>query len=156
MKKNLIAVVSTLLLAACGTNESNTTLTGSTLASPTASNSAEIAPDALVRNLEVLPTNSGINPDAFAFVVKGWVKIGNNSCAAAGLQAKFEVTKVNREIHVRPIISGTPTSKYCTLQLMPVSKHIQIAINGLRDNVDSFVVHNVDKAGNNHTETVNN
>lgn len=144
MKKNIIALVSTLLLAACGSNASNSGNLESAQSRP-----VKTSVETIVTGVKFKGTNGGINPDFFATIITGSVMLGTNSCFGGGKDAKFEATQVGKEIHVRALLTSSLSNiaRICPMHYAPVFKTISITVRGDVNEIEHIVVENVEAMG---------
>lgn len=116
----------------------------------------EAGKDVVVADVDFVPTNGGINPDAFAVDVKGTIQKGSNPCAAGGVKVWLAVSVEGRAIHVRPLRDDSMTKgRICTMEYMPVVEKVTTTARGMMSDIDSIVVHNVESMGRSVEHQVN-
>lgn len=141
MQKHLLAILSTLALAACGTQSTTSGELAGGSAGPTRLYETEI------HNLVVTPTNGGINPDFFAFDIKADVTFYSSPCNRT--DAKFEVKQVGADINVRAVVEEKMplVQKICIEIAMVNNKTITTTIRGQSSKSNRIVFKNVETMG---------
>lgn len=104
---------------------------------------------AVIEQLETHPTMGGINPDYFAWVVKGRVELGFNRCDAAGRKAEIKSKKVGEDLVVYAQVktSGDEAGRVCSLQYEPVYAELETVVRGARSETGMIMILNVDRKG---------
>lgn len=141
--KNLLipSLFSVFLLSSCGVADTSSTLAH---AGETTPREASLRADFTVK-----PTNGGINPEFFAFVVQGYVMVGSNPCQARLVDhSTFEIserqTDLGTIIDVVPINHMKPIgNRACTREFNPVYKKVTAEVRGERSKVVDIKVANV-------------
>ncbi|WP_141734695.1 hypothetical protein [Oligoflexus tunisiensis] len=103
----------------------------------------------VLQNVSVEPTNGGINPDARAYVVRGQVMLGTNSCFAQGLTGKLQVEEAadgNR--HVVAYVEGQQREDLICIEIYkPVYADVSVTVRGDANLTETVFIRNVDEFG---------
>ncbi len=104
---------------------------------------------AVIEELETSRTMGGINPDYFAWVVKGRIELGFNRCDAAGRTAELKTRKIGEDLVVHAQIKKSPgeSSRICSMQFEPVFVDIEQTVRGARSATGMILILNVDRKG---------
>jgi hypothetical protein len=91
----------------------------------------------------------GINPDYFAYVVKGRVQLGFNRCDAAGRSVELKTRKIGEDLIVHAQVKKIQdeSGRICSQQMDPVYVEIEETIRGARSQTGMIVILNVDRKG---------
>ncbi|MEY4630994.1 MAG: hypothetical protein RIQ81_1114 [Pseudomonadota bacterium] len=102
---------------------------------------------AVIESLEVSPTLGGINPDAFAYVIKGLVQTGTNRCDAGGRKIEIRTKIAGQDLLVYATVTKAPQedTRVCTMEYDPVMASFEFTVRGYRSKVDQMVIVNVDR-----------
>lgn len=105
--------------------------------------------EAVLQDVVVEPTNGGINPDFRAYIVRGQVMVGSNSCFAQGLQAKLKVEKVSDGTeHVVAYVEGRQRADLICIEIFqPVYADVSVTVRGEMNLAETVFVRNVDEMG---------
>ncbi len=103
--------------------------------------------EVVITSPSATPANGGINPDAFALVIKGTVVGGSNACQAAANGITLVQKQIGHTIYVSAV-HGRRLNVMCTAEYMPVNKELSITVRGSSSAGTSIVVKNVDTLGN--------
>jgi hypothetical protein len=141
--KSILAVVGIVALTACGSASSSETsaLQGAAAGSVTS--------DAILLNASAQATNGGINPQAFAYEIKGDVLLGGNGCEAGDATAKLQVSKpLNGVVTVVAKVTATKSEpRICPRIFLPVYAHVSATVRGLRTDIRAVKIQNVNERG---------
>lgn len=108
----------------------------------------KVSTPTVVSKVVALPTNGGINPDAYAYSISGDVLLGDNDCYAGDATAKFETARKGNVIEVTAVITRSDRSNICYEIYKPVYAHIETEVRGNRLETRDVVVKNVDQMSN--------
>jgi hypothetical protein len=103
--------------------------------------------DLVVHDVQVTPGNGGINPDAFAFVVKASVMKGSNPCVAANTQVRFLQQRVGDQIQLRAVRRTIDPARRCTMEYNPKFVTLTTTVRAFASQTRSVIIKNVDERG---------
>jgi hypothetical protein len=103
--------------------------------------------DLVVHDVQVTPGNGGINPDAFAFVVKASVMKGSNPCVAANTQVRFLQQRVGDQIQLRAVRRTIDPTRRCTMEYNPKFVTLTTTVRAFASQTRSVIIKNVDERG---------
>ena len=137
---NIIALLSTLAI-------SSHAMAGGVYESPAIAKISAKA--AVISELEVNRTQGGINPDYFAYIVKGRVEIGTNNCDASGRKVNLATKQVGEDLVVFAEIkkSRNEAGRICSMEYAPVFVTVEATVRGMRSQIDQVLILNVDREG---------
>lgn len=109
----------------------------------------DIKEETVLRDVVVEPTNGGINPDFRAYIVRGQVMVGSNSCFAQGLEGKLRVEKApDGTDHVVAYVEGRQRADLICIEIfMPVYADVAVTVRGEANVVENVFIRNVDEMG---------
>jgi len=146
MSANKIAALVITLVSTLVTT-SNTAIAAGVHQSPAIEKLSEKS--AVIEELETSKTMGGINPDYFAWVIKGRVELGFNRCDAAGRTAELKIKKIGEDLVVHAQIKKSPVegTRVCSMQLDPVFIDVEQTVRGARSATGMILILNVDRHG---------
>lgn len=106
-------------------------------------------PEAVLEDVAVNVVDGGINPDAFAYVIKGSVMAGANPCMAANAKIDLVQTRLGERIVVKAVRTVLDPGAICTLEYNPTLVDVATQVRDLRTDVDAVVIKNVGELGRN-------
>lgn len=108
-----------------------------------------IKEEAVLQDVAVEPTNGGFNPDFRAYVIRGQVMVGSNSCFAQGLKAKLEVQKAadGTEEVVAYVEGRQRRNLVCIEIFQPVYADVSVTVRGEKNLAENVFIRNVDEMG---------
>jgi hypothetical protein len=108
-----------------------------------------IREEAVLQDVVVEPTNGGINPDARAYIVRGQVMLGSNSCFAQGLEGKLRVEEAaDGNQHVVAYVEGQQrVGLFCIQVFKPVYANVSVTVRGDANLAETVFIRNVDEFG---------
>jgi hypothetical protein len=105
----------------------------------------------IIKNIQVTPTNGGINPSFFALQISGKVLLGNNACEAHGITASMTSKKRNGIIFVTTyrhhVEDGIARSPRCPKNFAPVYADVMTVVRADRNEISDVIVKNVKRRG---------
>jgi hypothetical protein len=109
----------------------------------------DIKEETVLRDVVVEPTNGGINPDFRAYIVRGQVMVGSNSCFAQGLEGKLRVEKApDGTDQVVAYVEGRQRADLICIEIfMPVYADVAVTVRGEANVVENVFIRNVDEMG---------
>jgi hypothetical protein len=139
MKHFLVILATTLLLTACGAEQTSQS---------SVSASKKVESEGFFYTIEAKAVNAGINPSAFAYEISGMVMTGGNRCGAKGVTAKLKEVRVGTEIHVVPVlVKKKEAPRACTREFMPQYQSTKITVRGMASQITDVIVKNVGQIG---------
>ncbi|HYX33322.1 MAG TPA: hypothetical protein VE954_09425 [Oligoflexus sp.] len=126
-------------------------LTVSTFATVVAAAPAyrHVKEEVVLQNVAVEPTNGGINPDARAYIVRGQVMLGSNSCFAQGLKGKLRIENAaGGNKHVVAYVEGRQRANLICIEIFqPVYAEVTTTVRGDANLTETVFIRNVDEFG---------
>jgi hypothetical protein len=108
-----------------------------------------IKKEVVLQDVVVEPTNGGFNPDFRAYIIRGQVMVGSNSCFAQGLKARLEVQKVaDGTEEVVAYVKGRQRRDLVCIQIFqPVFADVSVTVRGQENLAENVFIRNVDEMG---------
>lgn len=108
-----------------------------------------IKEEAVLQDVAVEPTNGGFNPDFRAYVIRGQVMVGANSCFAQGLKAKLEVEQAaDGTEEVVAYVEGRQRKNLICIEIFqPVYADVSVTVRGDKNLAENVFIRNVDEMG---------
>ncbi len=100
---------------------------------------------AVIHELEIIPIPAGINPDYFAYIIKGRVEIAGNPCMAMGRKVEMKVKNFGKIQFVFAELESKEFEKLCTMEYAPVFVDVAKTVRGSHSNTDEIFILNVDE-----------
>jgi hypothetical protein len=108
-----------------------------------------IKEEAVLQDVAVEPTNGGFNPDFRAYIIRGQVMVGSNSCFAQGLKAKLEVQQAaDGTEEVVAYVEGRQRKNLICIEIFqPVYADVSVTVRGEKNLAENVFIRNVDEMG---------
>lgn len=108
-----------------------------------------IKEETVLRDVMVEPTNGGINPDFRAYIVRGQVMLGSNSCFAQGLKGKLRVEKApDGTEEIVAYVEGRQRKDLICIEIyQPVFADVAVTVRGEANLAENVFIRNVDEMG---------
>jgi len=109
---------------------------------------------AVISDLDVKQVNGGINPDYFAYKIKGRVELGSNPCNAHGRTVELKTANLlskqdeNVVVVFAEVKMGRDEgARICTMEYAPVFVTVETTVRGSYSKVDGVLILNIDTKG---------
>lgn len=113
-------------------------------ATPASETAKSEGDEIMMRDVTLAPINAGINPMAFAYLVTATVQVGSNPCMAKNAKVRLMAKVVGRELQVVAERTLVNPQGVCPMIYMPVYERRSLEVRGLRNQVSTLVLRNVD------------